>query len=125
VQQDYRAAIRYAQELLKIDPLNEATYSQLMDLYAQLGDRSRALRIYHRCLTVLREELGINPSAAIRERYEYLLKLDELSAPISTPQEATEKTVADRTTDRLRQDWGEALDVSVFYGRETELAERV
>ncbi|HEY9664120.1 MAG TPA: BTAD domain-containing putative transcriptional regulator, partial [Allocoleopsis sp.] len=61
-EQDYRTAIRYAKDLLRIDGLNEATYCTLIRLYGLSGDRANALQIYHRCMTELREELGIDPS---------------------------------------------------------------
>lgn len=77
-QQDYRAALNYAQQLLRIDSLNEATYCLLMRLYALSGDRANALQVYHRCMTVLREELGIDPGLTTRKLYEQLLLENEL-----------------------------------------------
>ncbi len=75
-QQDYRTAIGYAQQLLRIDPLNEATYTSLMQLHGLSGDRANALQVYHRCMTTLREELGVAPSTATRKLYEQLLVED-------------------------------------------------
>jgi DNA-binding SARP family transcriptional activator len=46
-QRDYRAAIGYAQRLLRHDPLHEATCGHLMRLQALSGDRAGALRTYH------------------------------------------------------------------------------
>jgi len=43
-QPDYRAAIRYAQQLLRHDPLHETTYRHLMRLHTLIGDRVSALR---------------------------------------------------------------------------------
>jgi DNA-binding SARP family transcriptional activator len=78
-QQDYRTALDYAQRLLRLDALNEGTYCTLMRLYRLNGDRANALQVYHRCMTVLREELGIDPSATTRQMYEHLLKEDDIS----------------------------------------------
>lgn len=75
-QQDYRTAIGYAQQLLRIDPLNEATYASLMQLHGLSGDRGNALQVYHRCMTKLREELGVSPTATTRKLYERLLVED-------------------------------------------------
>jgi DNA-binding SARP family transcriptional activator len=72
-EQDYRTALEYAQMLLRLDPLNEATYCTMMRLYGLSGDRANALQAYHRCMTMLREELGIDPSAATRQLYAQLL----------------------------------------------------
>jgi DNA-binding SARP family transcriptional activator len=84
-QRDYRAAIGYAQRLLRHDPLHEATYRRLMRLRALSGDRAGALRAYHTCVTVLQRELAMEPSPATREAYERLLQTDGLPAPSPTP----------------------------------------
>ncbi|MEG4858936.1 BTAD domain-containing putative transcriptional regulator [Microcoleus sp. K1-B6] len=76
-QGDYRAAIRSAQRLLEIDPLHETSYAALMRSHHLNGDRANALQVYHRCMTLLREELGVDPSAITRKLYEQLLLEDE------------------------------------------------
>ena len=76
-QQDYRVALHYAQQLFRADSLNEATYCTLMRLHSGSGDRANALQVYHRCMTVLRNEFGVNPSLATRNLYEQLLREEE------------------------------------------------
>ena len=66
-------AVRYAERLVRHDPLREETYRLLMRLHAARGDRARALRAYHVCTATLERELGVEPSAATREAYEALL----------------------------------------------------
>jgi DNA-binding SARP family transcriptional activator len=87
-QRDYGLAIRYAQRLRRYDLLHEPTYRHLMRLYTLNGDRARALRVYHTCVTTLRRELGIDPSPATRETYERLIEVDRSSlrhpAPLVT-----------------------------------------
>ncbi len=75
-EREYATAIGIAQRLLRLDPLHEATYRQLMRLYTASGDRASALRTYHTCTTVLERELGAEPSRATREAYERLLQLE-------------------------------------------------
>lgn len=70
-------AIRYAQQLQRIDPLYEPTYCHLMRLHVQQGDRASALRVYHQCMMMLRKELGVNPSPMTRQIYEELLALED------------------------------------------------
>ncbi len=70
-------AIAYAQRLLRHDPLHETTYRHLMRLQLAGGDRSGALRTYHTCATMLRDELGVEPSRETRALYGQLLKVDE------------------------------------------------
>jgi predicted ATPase len=74
-QRDYRLAISYGQRLLREDPLSEEAYQHLMRLHALNGDRARALRIYHNCVTTLQRELGVEPSPATRQAYEQLIKM--------------------------------------------------
>lgn len=78
---EYRPAIGYAQQLLREDPLAEEAYLYLIRLYALNGDRARALRVYHACVTTMQRELGVEPGPATREAYEQLLK-------VVTPQRA-------------------------------------
>ncbi len=84
-QRDYPTAIRYAQRLLRHDPLHEAAYRQLMRLRALSGDRAGALRAYHTCATVLQRELAVEPSPATREMYERLLNVEPQAEPRRTP----------------------------------------
>jgi len=76
-QHDYRAAIEYARRLVRHDSLREASYRRLMRLQALIGDRAGALRTYHRCATLLEQELDVEPSPATREMYERLLAVEE------------------------------------------------
>lgn len=73
-QRDYLTAIAYAQQLLRHDALHEPTYRTLMRLYTLNGDRATALRVYHTCVTQLREELGVEPDAETQATYERLLQ---------------------------------------------------
>ncbi|MBE9029014.1 AAA family ATPase [filamentous cyanobacterium LEGE 11480] len=81
-QQEYPLALTHAQQMLRLDELNEAAYCTLMRLYGLMGDRSNALQMYHQCMTILREELGIDPSTTTRKLYEQLLCDDDV--PTST-----------------------------------------
>ncbi|MBD2448926.1 NACHT domain-containing protein [Nostoc sp. FACHB-152] len=93
-----------------------------MRLYSLLGDRATALRVYHRCMTLLQEELGVDPSPATRQLYERLLR-EEAEIPEEHRSRGAGKneTVASPLPlSSLHCDWGEAIDVSVFYGRKAE-----
>lgn len=56
------AAIQLSEELVRLDPLDEEAHRALMRLHAESGNRQRALRVYERCRTTIREELGTGPS---------------------------------------------------------------
>lgn len=70
---DYATAIHYANHRLRVEPLSESTYQQLMRLHALTGDRAAALQTYHTCVAVLQRELGVGPGAAIEAAYTQLL----------------------------------------------------
>jgi DNA-binding SARP family transcriptional activator len=60
---DNHQALRAAQSLLELDPLNEAAHRRLMVAYARTGRTSHALRQYLECRRALVVELGVEPSA--------------------------------------------------------------
>jgi DNA-binding SARP family transcriptional activator len=72
--QYYRDAIKGALRLLQTDNLRETTYRTLIRLHALNDDRAAALNVYHTCVRVLSEELGVEPDESTRELYEQLLK---------------------------------------------------
>jgi DNA-binding SARP family transcriptional activator/predicted ATPase len=79
----YADAIRYARRLITLDPLDEEAYRTLMRLHALQGDRAAALQAYLTCATVLRRELGVDPTPTTRAAYERLLASEELPTPQS------------------------------------------
>jgi len=108
-QRDYPAAITHAQRLLRHEPVHEATYRDLMRLYALNGDRAAALHTYHTCATILRRELDVQPNRETREAYERLLRTDALPAmaPVSRAgRPAVPPLVGrDREWTRLQEAW--------------------
>ncbi|HZG65207.1 MAG TPA: BTAD domain-containing putative transcriptional regulator, partial [Herpetosiphonaceae bacterium] len=58
----FAEAIPYAQRWLALDPLQEAVHRELMQLYADAGQRAAALRQYTTCVQVLEAELGVTPA---------------------------------------------------------------
>ncbi|HEU5098754.1 MAG TPA: BTAD domain-containing putative transcriptional regulator [Roseiflexaceae bacterium] len=113
-QQNYPAAIGYAQRLLRHDPLHEATYQHLMRLYALSGDRASAVRVYRTCATVLARELGVEPSPATHEAYERLRHMEAQPAP-----------PAGRPSSHAEGDGLHNLPIALtsFIGRTREIAE--
>ncbi|GGO26690.1 ATP-binding protein [Deinococcus humi] len=59
-------AVQFTEHLLALDPLDEVTWRQLITLHARQGHRSAALTAYHRCVDVLRDELGSGPAQETR-----------------------------------------------------------
>ncbi len=106
-ERDYPAAINYAQCLLQHDPLREATYGRLMQLYATAGDRAAALRVYHTCTTALLNELGVEPSPTTHTIYEHLLHL-ESPAPAAAVRSTTTLIGRTQAWAQLQEAWRKA-----------------
>jgi predicted ATPase/DNA-binding SARP family transcriptional activator len=104
-----RAALPYAQRLLRHDPLREETYRALIRLYAAYGNRAGVRRVYQTCVAVLERELGVEPSAATRQVYAHSVQMDAPAEPLKTAHAPTVKTNL-------------PVQLTSFIGREAELA---
>ena len=92
-QRDDRAALAYAQRLVQHDPLVESSHRRLMRLHARSGDRAKALHVYHSCVSLLQEQLGVGPSDETVALYEETLRPE--------PAAASQTGMASRGADRL------------------------
>ena len=61
---DHRRAVETARRAVAAYPLDENTHRALIAALDRSGDRAGAVRAYEHCLTVLGEQLGIDPSPA-------------------------------------------------------------
>jgi len=75
-------AIARAQQLLRLDPVDEQAWCALMRSHARRGERATALHLYQQCAALLKKELGIQPGAATRITYREILDLDAAAAAI-------------------------------------------
>ena len=94
------AAIQTALRLLALDSLQELAHRALMQLYAETGRRSAALRQYQLCATTLRREVKTEPEKETTALYEQILRGRAL--PVSTtsadrPANPTEQVVSPRS----------------------------
>jgi DNA-binding SARP family transcriptional activator len=108
---EHAQAIRYAERLLRLDPLREETYRLLMRLHDARGDRAKALRTYHACAASLERELGVQPSPATRRAYAALLPVEaEPSEGQRPPSPAAGPPLVGRAAERARlaELWHEA-----------------
>jgi DNA-binding SARP family transcriptional activator len=78
-------AIEYAQQSLRLDPLDEQAWCTLMRCHAHRGERATALHLYQQCAALMKKELGIQPSAATRATYREILDLDAEAPAIPAP----------------------------------------
>lgn len=75
---EVQQAIRFADKLLDLDPLNEAVYRKLMDYHAGVGNQAMVLRTFRNCQEQLTRDLGLSPSEETIRLYESLIKRQQL-----------------------------------------------
>jgi predicted ATPase/DNA-binding SARP family transcriptional activator len=68
-QRQYAQAIGYAQQLIILEPLREDIHQLLMTLFAQSGQRARALAQYEACVSILAQELNTEPGSETRDLF--------------------------------------------------------
>jgi len=74
---EYKAAARYAEQLVSLEPWSEISHRQLMRLLATSGKRSAALKQYHNCEAMLANEFGVQPTPETKRLFEAIKKWDQ------------------------------------------------
>jgi len=82
---DAGAAADWGRRALSLDPQDEASVRQLMDLLSRTGDRAAALRVYEEFAQRLAAELELTPSAPTRALAEALRAPDAEAVRSSLP----------------------------------------
>jgi len=72
--EQYQESIRACYRVLEKDRCHEDSYRLLMQCYARLGLRARALHQYRMCEQILEQEYGTSPSPETRSLYVRLLR---------------------------------------------------
>ncbi|MFT9496108.1 AfsR/SARP family transcriptional regulator [Anaerosolibacter sp.] len=83
---EFLKCIDILERMLRVNPLQEETYVELIRIYLASGDRNAALNQYKRCCNTLREELNVGPMESTKMVYQEILKYDERCNRISKPQ---------------------------------------
>lgn len=73
---DARIALWFARKAMDNDPCREDVFNALMGAQVAAGQRCSAIRTYFKCRDFLRDELGLDPSGQIQERYDQLIASD-------------------------------------------------
>ena len=93
-------AIETAQRLLSFDALREDAHRALMRLYAEHGQRGRALRQYQLCCDILERELGVQPEAETERLYDNIR--EQRLERVSSDEPPAVKPAADTSTGPLK-----------------------
>ena len=105
-------AIPFTKRLVALDPLNEASHRQLMQVFIQAGQHNAALKQYQTCEQVLRKELGVDPQPETRLLYKQIRRGDTIPLrPVK------------RKETRIAPPHNLPFQISKFIGRERELAD--
>jgi ATP/maltotriose-dependent transcriptional regulator MalT/DNA-binding SARP family transcriptional activator len=72
----WTAAIKYAQEILKLDPFREDMHRVLMKVLAAQSKPAAVRKQFEELSSVLRDELGVEPAAETRRLFKELMKSD-------------------------------------------------
>jgi DNA-binding SARP family transcriptional activator len=70
-------AEREAEHLVALAPLRETGHRLLMQAMVAGGNPGQAVLAYHRCCRLLREHVGVAPSAEIHQLYQQLMRYRE------------------------------------------------
>ena len=71
--------------LIKNDPYNEELYYELMNLYAENGNYTMAIRLYYDLVKLFREELEMEPSQKTKELFHRVFNVKEHVRTENTP----------------------------------------
>jgi DNA-binding SARP family transcriptional activator len=123
--QAWSEAVAYAQQIVQMDPLDEAAQRRLMQLYLQSGATGRALRQYQQLEMQLQRDLGLTPSPETQELLHEALRPRQGSAPLAVaippPPQFAASLAAQPTSPRIGRNGGEWI--MPFVGREGPLAQ--
>jgi DNA-binding SARP family transcriptional activator/tetratricopeptide (TPR) repeat protein len=84
-QGEYAAALQAAQKLLRLDPLDENSYAQLVRLHGLNNDRPAVRRVFQSAVETLQRELGVEPGEGLRQAYASALRAARTSHPPAAP----------------------------------------
>jgi predicted ATPase/DNA-binding SARP family transcriptional activator len=75
-QGNFHHVIQLAENIIAIDPTVETAYQQLIASSIALGERDSAIKYYERCIRILNDELGVEPSHDTKTLYEQIRRME-------------------------------------------------
>ena len=64
-----KAALPLARHVIDLAPYRESSYARLMEVYLAGGNNAEAVRVYGELRELLRDTMGISPSAVVEDMY--------------------------------------------------------
>jgi DNA-binding SARP family transcriptional activator len=114
----YGSAINNALRLVLADRLNENAHQALIFCYYQQGNRSSAIEQYEECTRLLKDELGIAPSAETQKLYQDVIqeKIPQHYKKVFFETEAPQEVLIPNTSMAAVEDKS-----ALFIGRDGEM----
>ncbi len=91
--QDYEAALDIARGMLRLDPLDEEAYRQLIRLHSLVADPASARRVYEAAVDTLCRELGAEPGEALRHAFEQSQRVTLAPPPTLRPESRASRSL--------------------------------
>ena len=98
-----------AHRLLALDPLREGAHRALMQIYAEQGQATQALKQYQLCRDALQHELGVRPEAETERLYKSIAEKRGAVRPTVGESKATRPETTEPPGDFLRPEPGGAV----------------
>ncbi len=109
-QQQWDTAVAHAHRWLNLNPWHEPTHSQLMQLYAELGDWTAVHNQFQALTDLLEKELGVPPQPETAALYQQLCQRRETAvAPTSSADLTPDQRSRRVLIEKVRRFWVDGL----------------
>lgn len=115
----WEEVLEWGERWIALGQTPEPAYRALMLTYSAKGDRAKVALTFQRCVTALRDDLGVEPSPATQALFE---QLSSGERPVSPPQQSVPATQPQSTASPERTT-NLPVPLTSFIGREKELKE--
>lgn len=117
----WRDLLTWGEKWISLGHVPEPAYRALMTAHARLGDVAGMAAVYQRCVKMLEDELGVEPSAETQALYQELVKVEKVILTPSKDASATSQQNISKLPAFLEQ--APNLPRERFIGRERELGQ--
>ncbi|MCT4619573.1 MAG: hypothetical protein N4A62_09315 [Marinisporobacter sp.] len=77
--ENYLKSIEILEGMLRLNPLQEELYVEIIEVYLKTGNRKAALLQYEKCCDILRDELNVSPMESTKKIYKKIIESEKTS----------------------------------------------
>lgn len=120
---DFDLALDFARRAVHADPLREEAHRILMRVHAAMGNPTEAILQYRNLETILRTQMGAQPSGATRELLKQITLASDSTESVrsATPIVTSQPAASGRSTPEVPSESQPAQPLTRFFGREEEI----